>query len=94
VIDERGVRAAPSSSRTTPTTVISTHDLGANSFVRKPADFEQFIVAARQLGLYWLGLNESHLWGQRRLLAPEEAKTPGARQVCEMTSPTGSGLRR
>ncbi len=38
--------------------LISTYDLGANSFVRKPVDFEQFIAAARQLGLYWLELNQ------------------------------------
>jgi CheY-like chemotaxis protein len=37
---------------------ISSYDLGANSFVRKPVDFSQFIEAARQLGLYWLVLNE------------------------------------
>jgi two-component system response regulator len=38
--------------------IISSYDLGANSFVRKPVDFEQFIEASRQLGLYWLGFNE------------------------------------
>ena len=38
--------------------VISSYDLGANSFVRKPVDFDEFVEAARQLGLYWLGLNE------------------------------------
>ena len=37
--------------------IISSYDLGANSFVRKPVDFEQFLEAARQLGLYWLVLN-------------------------------------
>lgn len=36
----------------------STYDLGANSFVRKPVDFDEFLGAARQLGLYWLVLNE------------------------------------
>jgi two-component system, response regulator len=35
------------------------YDLGANSYVRKPVDFNQFFEAARQLGLYWLVLNES-----------------------------------
>ncbi len=35
------------------------YDLGANSFVRKPVDFAQFIDSARQLGLYWLVLNET-----------------------------------
>ncbi len=38
--------------------VISSYDLGANSFVRKPVDFGQFVDAARQLGLYWLVMNE------------------------------------
>ena len=38
--------------------MIRSYDLGANSYVRKPVDFEQFIEAARQLGLYWLVLNE------------------------------------
>ncbi len=34
------------------------YELGANSYVRKPVDFEEFIEAARQLGLFWLVLNE------------------------------------
>jgi len=39
--------------------MIRGYSLGANSFVRKPVDFGQFLEAARQLGLYWLVLNES-----------------------------------
>jgi two-component system, response regulator len=34
------------------------YDLGVNSYVRKPVDFNQFAAAVRQLGLYWLVLNE------------------------------------
>ena len=34
------------------------YGLGANSYVRKPIDFGEFIDAVRQLGLYWLVLNE------------------------------------
>jgi len=38
--------------------IVSSYDLGANSYIRKPVDFVQFVEAARQLGLYWLVLNE------------------------------------
>jgi CheY-like chemotaxis protein len=35
------------------------YQLGANSYIHKPVDFAQFTEAIRQLGLYWLVLNES-----------------------------------
>ncbi|HEV8679359.1 MAG TPA: response regulator [Stellaceae bacterium] len=38
--------------------IVTSYDLGANSYVRKPVDFAQFVEAAHQLGLYWLVLNE------------------------------------
>jgi two-component system response regulator len=47
--------------------LISGYGLGANSYIRKPVDFQQFVEAVRQLGLYWLVLNE-----------PPPARRPGA----------------
>ncbi|MEW5791772.1 MAG: response regulator, partial [Pseudomonadota bacterium] len=38
--------------------LIESYSLGANSYIRKPVDFAQFMEAVRQLGLYWLVLNE------------------------------------
>ena len=39
--------------------LIKSYDLGANSYVRKPVDFGQFLEATKQSGLYWLVLSES-----------------------------------
>jgi CheY-like chemotaxis protein len=39
--------------------ILESYKLGANSYIRKPVDFTQFSDAVRQLGLYWLVLNES-----------------------------------
>ena len=38
--------------------VITSYGLGANSYVRKPVDFNQFVDAVKQLGLYWLVINQ------------------------------------
>ena len=47
--------------------IAATYDLGANSYVQKPVDFENFVGAARQLGLYWTVLNQ-----------PAEGGSPGS----------------
>jgi CheY-like chemotaxis protein len=39
--------------------LIHSYSFGCNSYIRKPVDFVQFVEAVRQLGLYWLVLNEA-----------------------------------
>jgi CheY-like chemotaxis protein len=39
--------------------IASSYDLGANSYIRKPVDFNKFAEAVNYLGLYWLLLNEA-----------------------------------
>jgi len=39
--------------------IMQSYKNGANSYVRKPVNFNEFLEAARQLGLYWLVLNEA-----------------------------------
>jgi two-component system response regulator len=63
----RQVRASPLT-RCTPVVVLTTssqpadkyssYHNGANSYVRKPVNFDDFISVTRQLGLYWLQINE------------------------------------
>jgi DNA-binding response OmpR family regulator len=70
----REVRA-DASSRTIPVVILTSsreerdivesYNLGVNSYIVKPVDFDQFIEAARTLGLYWLLLNEPP-WGTAR----------------------------
>jgi CheY-like chemotaxis protein len=38
--------------------VIESYDLGVNSYIRKPVDFEQFVDTVKQIGFYWLLFNE------------------------------------
>ena len=63
----REIRANPRT-RLLPVVILTTsiedsdlqrgYSLGANSYVRKPVDFDHFIEAVRQLGQYWLGMNQ------------------------------------
>ena len=39
--------------------IVESYQLGVNSYIVKPVDFEQFIEAVRQLGLYWMLLNKT-----------------------------------
>jgi two-component system response regulator len=45
--------------RLLPVVVLTSYLSGANSYVRKPVNFEEFIEVARQLGLYWLMVNQA-----------------------------------
>jgi two-component system response regulator len=46
--------------------VAAGYDLGVNSYIRKPVDFGQFAEAVKQLGLYWLVINEAPPSASRR----------------------------
>ena len=39
--------------------IAASYDLGVNSYIRKPVNFEQFAECVKHLGLYWLIINES-----------------------------------
>jgi DNA-binding NarL/FixJ family response regulator len=41
-----------------PRDVLKCYDLGTNSYIRKPVDFDGFVEAVSHLGLYWLVLNQ------------------------------------
>ena len=47
--------------------LLNGYRLGANSYIRKPVDFVQFMEAVKQLGLYWLMLNECPPSQKKRL---------------------------
>jgi len=57
--------------------IISSYRLGANSYVRKPVEFHQFADAVRQLGMYWLLLNEAPPSKSDRPFSPENGAGPG-----------------
>ncbi|MCR6664143.1 MAG: response regulator [Luteimonas sp.] len=63
----QGIRSDPGT-RNLPVVVLTTSDepfdveasyaLGVNSYIRKPVDFDQFVAVVKQIGLYWLVLNQ------------------------------------
>lgn len=46
-----------------PFDVEATYALGVNSYIRKPVEFEQFVGVVKQIGLYWLVLNQPRVAG-------------------------------
>jgi len=38
--------------------IVKSYDLGVNSYIRKPVDFDQFVETVKQIGFYWLLINE------------------------------------
>jgi len=38
--------------------IMKSYDLGVNSYIRKPVDFDQFVETVKQIGFYWLLINE------------------------------------
>jgi DNA-binding response OmpR family regulator len=63
--------------------LIGGYDSGANSYVCKPIQFEEFAAAIRQLGIYWLVLNEAP--------PPLEARSPRASTSRSAGSPVRTG---
>ena len=53
----RGLPVVVLTTSTEPFDVEATYALGVNSYIQKPVDFEQFVWAVKQVGLYWLVLN-------------------------------------
>jgi two-component system, response regulator len=49
--------------------LVASYDLGANSYIQKPVDFDQFRETVKSVGLYWLVINESPVEGHSKAAA-------------------------
>lgn len=64
VKDDRKLKVIPVvilTSSKEETDVVKSYKLGVNSYIRKPVDFDQFIEVVKQIGFYWLLINEPPL---------------------------------
>ena len=55
----RGLPVVVLTTSVEPFDVDDVYELGANSYIQKPVEFDRFIEAARQIGVYWLTLNQA-----------------------------------
>ena len=55
----RGLPVVVLTTSAEPFDIDDVYALGANSYIQKPVEFDRFIEAARQIGVYWLGLNQA-----------------------------------
>ena len=55
----RGLPVVVLTTSAEPFDIDDVYALGVNSYIQKPVEFDRFIEAARQIGLYWLGLNQA-----------------------------------
>jgi len=60
--------------------IVETYQLGVNSYIVKPVDFDQFTEVVRQLGYYWLLLNQPPVVGTKALHAPPASGAPQERR--------------
>src|ERR1043165_9502053 len=76
--------------------IVESYQLGSNSYIAKPVDFEQFTEAMRQLGFYWLLVNRAPIVGKYLSLRRDvltQAPSASAGSVGRVSNPSGRGVR-